>query len=128
MSKPIDQKLVRFDLASPSVRLGAYLLETILITVTLGIGWMVWALVISGNGQTPAKKIMDLTVIDKISLKPLSLGKMFWLRGVLGYFATIIVTITLGLLSLMPFWDRHNQNLWDKFSSSYVVRNYLPCT
>ena len=128
MSKPIDQKLVGLDLASPWVRLGAYLLETILITVTLGIGWMVWALVISGNGQTPAKKIMDLTVIDKISLKPLSLGKMFWLQGVLGYFATIIVTITLGLLSLMPFWDRHNQNLWDKFSSSYVVRNYLPCT
>ena len=128
MSKPIDQKLVGLDLASPWVRLGAYLLETILITVTLGIGWIVWALVISGNGQTPAKKIMDLTAIDKISLKPLSLGKMFWLQGVLGYFATIIVTITLGLLSLMPFWDRHNQNLWDKFSSSYVVRNYLPGT
>ena len=128
MSKPIDQKLVGLHLASPWVRLGAHLLETILITVTLGIGWIVWALVISGNGQTPAKKIMDLTVIDKISLEPLSFGKMFWLRGVLGYFATIIVTITLGLLSLMPFWDRHNQNLWDKFSSSYVVRNYLPGT
>ncbi len=91
--------------------------------VTLFIGWAIWALVISGNGQTPAKKIMSLTVIDKVSLEPLGAGKMFWLRGVLGAFAGIIVTFTCGILALMPFWDRHNQNLWDKFSSSYVIRD-----
>ena len=47
---------------------------------------------------------------------------MFFLRGLLAgivaYFAT---TFTLGVLLFMPLWDKRNQNLWDKVSSTYVV-------
>ena len=123
MTETKDNKLDGLVFASPWLRFGAYLLESILIGVTLFIGWAIWALVISGNGQTPAKKIMGLTVIDKVSLAPLGTGKMFWVRGVLGAFAGILVAFTFGILALMPFWDKQNQNLWDKFSSSYVVRD-----
>ena len=41
------------------------LLEAVLAVVTLGIGWMIWALilVLRNEGQTPAKKIMNQKVM-----------------------------------------------------------------
>lgn len=108
--------------ANPWLRLGAYFVEGILMLVTLGIGWIIWAAMIAGNGQTPAKKIMGLRVIDSSTIRPVGMGKMFWMRGlVAGFVAGIAIPITLGILLLMPFWDKRNQNLWDKISSSYVV-------
>ena len=29
--------------------------------------------------------------------------------------------LTLGVLLFMPFWDKRNQNLWDKVSNTFVV-------
>jgi|SaaInlStandDraft_4_1057021.scaffolds.fasta_scaffold69455_1 uncharacterized RDD family membrane protein YckC len=121
-----NDRLGRLDFASPWLRLGSYLLEGVLISVTLGIGWCVWALTTGGNGQTPAKKILNLTAIDSVTLNPLGLGKMFWARGFLGSFAGIAIAFTFGVLAFMPFWNPYNQNLMDKFSSSFVVRNYTP--
>ncbi len=108
---------------SPGTRFLAYLLECILIMVTLVIGWLIWALTLNGTGQTPAKKLMNLTVIDEATAKPMTMGRMFWMRGILaGFVAGIGAWITLGILYFMPFWDRRNQNLWDRISSSVVVR------
>jgi hypothetical protein len=33
--------------------------------VTLGIGWMIWSLVVWGQGQTPGKQIVKLRVYNK---------------------------------------------------------------
>jgi hypothetical protein len=38
-----------------------------------------------------------------------------------GIVAWLAITFTLGILLFMPFWDRRNQNLWDKVSNTYVV-------
>lgn len=47
---------------------------------------------------------------------------MFWMRGVVaGFVAWLAVPFSLGIVLFMPFWDRRNQNLWDKVSSTYVV-------
>ena len=43
------------ETASPGRRLGGYLLEYVLAIVTLGIGWIVWFIVVAPRGQTPAK-------------------------------------------------------------------------
>ncbi len=108
--------------ASPWIRLGAYLLEGLLVVVTLGIGWLVWGAMIGGAGQTPAKKLLGLRVIRADTLRPAGLGRMFWLRGLLaGFVASIAITFTIGILLFMPFWDRRNQNIWDKVSNTYVV-------
>lgn len=40
---------------------------------------------------------------------------------VAGIIAGVASPLTLGVLLFMPFWDRRNQNLWDKISSTYVV-------
>jgi len=108
--------------ASPWARLGSYLLEALLFVITLGIGWIIWALTIGGIGQTPAKNVLGLRVIRADSLQPVGLGRMFWMRGLLASFVVQFVAIfTLGIILFMPFWDKRNQNLWDKISTTYVV-------
>ncbi len=107
---------------SPGTRFLSYLLESVLATVTLGIGWLIWAATLSGTGQTPGKKIMGLTVIDEQTKKPMTMGRMFWMRGIVaGFVAQIGIFFTLGILLFMPFWDKRNQNLWDRISASIVV-------
>ena len=122
-SPPTGQALppgVQF--ASPWRRLGGYLLEGVLVIVTVVIGWLIWAAVIGGKGQTPAKQLLGMRVIRTDGMRPAGLGWMFWMRGfVAGFVASIAIPFTLGILLLMPFWDRRNQNIWDKVSSCFVV-------
>ncbi|MGI9611225.1 MAG: RDD family protein [Acidimicrobiia bacterium] len=109
-------------LSSPWIRLAAYLLEGILIVVTLIVGWLIWAALIGGTGQTPAKRMLSLRVIGANTLAPVGLGRMFWVRGILApIVAFFAILFTLGILLFMPFWDRRNQNIWDKVSNCYVV-------
>lgn len=108
---------------SPWGRLGAWLLEGLLITVTLGIGWLIWAATTAGTGQTPAKKLLGQQVIAIDTLAPVGMGRMFWMRGfIAGLVASVAIPLTIGVLIFMPFWDSKNQNLWDKVSATYVVR------
>ena len=105
-------------------RLGAYLLEGILAVVTLGIGWLIWAAMIAGTGQTPAKRLLKQRVINADTLRPAGFAKMFFVRGLLGgIVAGLAITFTIGVLLFMPFWDKRNQNLWDKVSNTYVVHD-----
>ena len=104
------------------LRLGTAIVENLLLFVTLGIGWIIWAFTLSGKGQTPAKKLLNQTVIDLDTGKPMKLGRMFWMRGFVGgIVAQIAFIFTLGILSFMPFWDKKNQNIWDKISNSLVI-------
>jgi uncharacterized RDD family membrane protein YckC len=108
--------------ANPWARLGSYLLEGLLALVTLGIGWLIWAAMIGGTGQTPAKRLLNHRVIGADTLRPVGLGKMFWVRGILaGFVANVAIAVTVGILLFMPFWDKRRQNLWDKVSNTYVV-------
>jgi len=108
--------------ANPWLRLGSYVLEGILSVVTLGIGWLIWAAMIAGTGQTPAKKLLNLRVVGADTLRPVGLGKMFFVRGLLaGIVAYFAITFTVGILLFMPLWDRRHQNIWDKVSNTYVV-------
>lgn len=111
-------------LASPWLRLGAYLLEGVLSIVTLGIGWLIWAAMTAGNGQTPAKKLLGLRVIKNDSQRPAGFATMLFLRGLIaGIVASLAITFTLGILLFMPFWDKRRQNIWDKVSGTVVVND-----
>ena len=103
-------------------RLGSALLDSLLAMVTLGIGWIIWAFTLSGSGQTPGKKLLNQTVMDLDTGKPMKLGRMFWVRYFRGSFvASFAFLFTLGILIFMPFWDKRNQNIYDKISNSLVV-------
>lgn len=108
--------------ASPWLRFGAYLLEAVLQTVTFGIGWLIWAAIIVGKGQTPAKQLLRMRVVDANSHQPVGFARMFFMRGIVaGLVAGFALVVTLGILTFMPFWDRRNRNIWDKVSSTAVV-------
>ena len=48
------------QLASVGRRIGAYFLAIPLAIVTLGIGYIVWGLIVWGNGQTPAQQVLGM--------------------------------------------------------------------
>ncbi len=103
-------------------RLGCAFLDGILFGVTLGIGWIIWAFTLNGSGQTPSRKLLNHTVIDLDTGNPMKLGRMFWMRYFIGTLvANFAFLFTIGILCFMPFWDKRNQNIWDKVSNSLVI-------
>ena len=48
------------ELASVGRRIGGYFLDLLLFVVTLGIGYLVWALIVWKDGLTPAKQLLDM--------------------------------------------------------------------
>ncbi len=109
-------------LTSPWLRLGCRLLDVFLLNVTLFIGWLIWAALIADSGQTPAKKLLSLRVIDADTLTPAGFGRMLGMRGLLGNLVALVLgPLTLGIIYLMPFWDKRNQTIWEKVSNTYVV-------
>lgn len=108
--------------AGVGIRFLAYVLDAILQAVTLGIGWLIWAAIIAGKGQTPAKQLLGLRVIDVNDSTPLGFARMLFMRGIVaGLIAAILIPLTLGILLLMPVWNKRKRNIWDKLSSSVVV-------
>lgn len=107
---------------TPGVRLISYVVDYFLALITLGIGWAIWAAMLAPKGQTPGKKLMNHRVISVDTIRPVGFANMFWMRGLVGGFvATFATLFTLGIILFMPFWDKRNQNLWDKISGTYVV-------
>ena len=48
------------ELASVGRRIGAWFLAIPLAIVTLGIGYVIWGLIVWGNGQTPALQVLGM--------------------------------------------------------------------
>ena len=102
----------------------AYLIEVVLVFVTLGVGWLIWAAITAGKGQTPAKQLMGQRVVHADGRGPVGFGTMLFMRGIVaGWVAWFAIVFTFGILLFMPLWDRRNQNVWDKVSSTLVVND-----
>jgi len=115
------------ELSSVGKRFGEYALDVVLAIVTLGIGWLIWALIILGRGQTPAKQILNMRVIDAETGQVPSYGMMFVRDFLLkGLVMGIVTSVTFGLGLILYFWltwDDKNQELWDKAIGSVVVED-----
>ncbi len=121
-------------LASKGQRFGAFLLELLLTVITLGIGWLIWSLVVWGRGQTPAKQLLKLRVIRLNDRRAASWGIMavrqFLLSAVV-YGIDVALIASAGVGALGVLWllangitlliSDKNQALWDKILSTVVV-------
>ena len=67
---------MEFELASPGHRIAAVAVDAGLYIVTLGIGWIIWNLIMWGQGQTPAKNLLKLRVVDETKNRPARWGHM----------------------------------------------------
>jgi uncharacterized RDD family membrane protein YckC len=86
--------------ASFQHRLGAIVLDAVLMFLTLGIGWMIWSFIVWGEGQTPAKKILKLRTINFTNGKPASWGHMGVREGLIPITVGIVAGLTGGISSI----------------------------
>ena len=125
-------------LASRSQRLSGHILEMALFGLTLGIGWAFWFASTGRDGQTPAKRLLGMRVVDAEG-RPASLRRMV-VRDV-GLKVLFFVLLDLLLLSMEVegglnlalagvgawlvaafwcVWDGNRQCLWDKVAGTRV--------
>lgn len=112
-------------LASPWARLGATLINGVLVVVTLGVGYLVWALVLWGKGANPGKNMLGLRIVKADSGRVCTFGEMLARNFVFGSLVVGLISgATLGIGAvvdaLMIFGDRH-QRLIDKMAGTLVV-------
>ena len=112
------------NLVSAGGRLGAFLLDGLLIVVTLGIGYLIWALITWSDGQTPGKKLLGHVVADAQTGVPLDWGRMalrqFVIQGLLGgLLSGISLSIYFWVDAFMVFGERQ-RTLHDRMANSIV--------
>lgn len=111
-------------LSSPAKRLGGYLVEGLLAVFTLGIGWLIWALIVYQNGQTPAKQLLGMRVVNLRTSARASWGRMFLREFVAKTAIWLLCVVTAGFGIIVYFWliwDKDHQELWDKMAGTVVV-------
>jgi hypothetical protein len=104
-------------MATRLARLGSWLVNGILLFLTLGIGWVIWWFIVAPRGQNPGKAVVGLRVI-RTDGRAVSTGYMF-LRGLLGI---ALGFIPLYLDDLWILWDKDAQTLHDKVAGTVVVQ------
>jgi uncharacterized RDD family membrane protein YckC len=116
-----------FPKASIQHRLGGKAVDYAMYSVTFGIGWIIWSLVVWGQGQTPGKQIVKLRVYNKTNFKrvtwghmairefglPASISIIFWLTLLLSAgdlenasdaYVGVFVIIVLAIFLVDIFW------------------------
>lgn len=125
-------------LASRSQRLSGHILEMALFGLTLGIGWAFWFASTGRDGQTPAKRLLGMRVVDAEG-RPASLRRMIVRDVALKVLFFVLLDLLLlsmeveGGLSLALagvgawlvaalwcVWDGNRQCLWDKVTGTRV--------
>jgi uncharacterized RDD family membrane protein YckC len=61
--------------ATPGERLGAYLLDFLLAIVTLGIGWLIWSIIVWQRATTPGHSLLNQVLVDAKTGQALSWGR-----------------------------------------------------
>ena len=107
-------------------RLLAMLFDVLLTIDTIGIGWLIWTLFTYRDGQTPAKKLMKMRVVDVRTGTPYGWGQTFVREFLVkGIVMTVISTITFGIGwlvgALLILSGEMHQTLWDRMMKSTVA-------
>ncbi|MFF3449360.1 RDD family protein [Streptomyces sp. NPDC002667] len=105
----------------------AYLLNLLLMIVTLGIGWLIWAMITwSTDSANPGQKLMGLSVVKKDTGVRMTWGELFvrnFLLGgvVLGFLSGITLSI-VAWVNLFKIFGSEKQTLVDSMAGSVLVR------
>ena len=110
-------------LSSQGRRLGAILLEILLVGVTLVIGWLVWALIVYSHGQTPAKQILKMRVVRLEGRQAPGFAVMalreLVLKAIPSFFILGLLWVAINGVVLLT--NDRLQTLWDKMLKTVVV-------
>lgn len=110
------------QMATAGSRIGAALLDGLLMVVTLFIGWLIWSIVLWKQSTSPAKKMLGMTVVDANTGAPATIKQMV-MREVVGKWVVGSVTGVVTLASLVMLWATpRRQTVWDYIGTTVVVR------
>jgi uncharacterized RDD family membrane protein YckC len=112
-----------WQLSSRGKRFGAYLLDVLLVIVTLVIGWLIWSIVIWKYGQSPGKSILKMRCV-KLDTRTCATRGTMALREIVGKW----------LLGVIPFYwlvdngfilfDVQLQAIHDKIANTVVIDDF----
>ena len=117
-------------LTSLGKRLLAYVVESLLVAVTLCIGWLVWSVAVWGSGRTPAKQLLRMRVVTVAEGHAATWPTMLlreigvkWLPGVFLAAALngLVATAWFVIAALFIFARPLRQPLWDRVTATVVV-------
>tara|TARA_Y100000588_G_scaffold389737_1_gene493319 strand:- start:879 stop:1418 length:540 start_codon:yes stop_codon:yes gene_type:complete len=119
-------------LASQGRRLAAAVLDVIIFVITFVVGWLIWFAFTARKGQTPAKQILKLHVVqdDGSAVSPWRmLLREILIKMAFFYLLFFLLPGEVGLLPVVLYllaaswciWDSYRQCLWDKVTKTWVV-------
>jgi uncharacterized RDD family membrane protein YckC len=111
------------NVSSAGKRFGAFLLEIPLAIVTLGIGWLIWDLILWKDGRSPAKQILKMRIIDSVTGQPIDWGRSFVRNFV--YYGLLGAIPLLGaiyrLVGACFVFNADRRAIWDRMANTFVV-------
>lgn len=111
------------ELASVGRRIGVYFLSIPLFIVTLGIGYVIWGLIIWGRGQTPALQVLGMRCWMPVSGRVAAFWNMA-LREIIGRLVDGILSFITELISfILMLTRRDRQCLHDLVAGTVVLRD-----
>jgi uncharacterized RDD family membrane protein YckC len=112
------------ELVSIGGRFGAFLLDVVLCLVTLGIGYLIWTVVVWSSGQTPAKRLLGHVVVDASTGVPFDWGRMalrqFVIQGLLGGVLSSISLSAYFWIDALMVCGEGQRTLHDRLANSVV--------
>ena len=96
-------------------RLLGFVLDIVLFVVTLGVGYLVWSLIVFRGGRSPAKQLLGMRVIKMKDSRPAGWWRMVWRE----FAKALLLTVLMSAFWIL--WDYDNQELWDKMAETLVV-------
>ena len=107
-------------LASAGRRIGAAFLAIPLGIITLGIGYIIWGLIVWGNGQTPALQVLGMRCYRPETNR---VAGFWWmaLREIVGRIADGILSIITELISLIFMMTRPDRRTLHDLVAGTVV-------
>jgi uncharacterized RDD family membrane protein YckC len=111
-----------YQLSSKGKRLGAALLDGLLVVVTLVIGWLIWWIILWSKGQSPAKSILKMRVYKLDAGRAANTGEMA-LRELVGKWLLNIVPFYGIVAAAFVLFDPQSQALWDKIAGTVVIED-----
>jgi len=114
--------------ASFQHRLGAYALDSVLAFFTAGIGWLIWSLVVWGQGQTPGKQILKIRVHNAETGAVATWGHMAVREFLVPLTILIAVSFTYGValiawfvVEIVFYFTKNSRTLRDLWVKTAVI-------
>lgn len=109
------------ELASVGRRIGGYFLDLLLLIVTLGIGYLIWALIVWARGQTPAKQLLNMRCYRPTDQRPANWGWMALRQFVGGGIVEGIIFLVFIVSCVMMVASRDRKAIHDHIANTIVL-------